>query len=285
MSDNITWEQAVKWLRDQPEMQELVRACYYDDPLFEAAIRYETSEEWKAVQEILPSKTGDALDLGAGRGISSYAMAKAGWHVIALEPDPSPIVGRDAIQGLAEQTKLPIQPMAGYAENIPCVDSQFDLVYGRQVMHHAKNLQKMCNEIARVLKPGGMFIATREHVIHRKEDLQVFLNNHPLHHLYGGENAYLLAEYRSSIYQSGLKLRKIYSPLETVINYFPMDKLQWRVALHRPVKKWLGVSLPILLSDTRYPWAGVINRLLALLHSTLNDVPGRLYTFVAYKKR
>lgn len=27
-----SWEQAVQWLREQPEQQELVLAAYYDDP-------------------------------------------------------------------------------------------------------------------------------------------------------------------------------------------------------------------------------------------------------------
>src|SRR5687768_16392636 len=115
-----TWEQSVLWLRDQPDQQELVRACYYDDPLLGAAKRYESSEEWRVIQEILPRKTGRVLDLGAGRGISSYALAKAGWQVTALVPDPSRIVGRDAIRALAELTGLAIHPLDGYAEKIPC---------------------------------------------------------------------------------------------------------------------------------------------------------------------
>ena len=53
----------------------------------------------------------------------------------------------------------------------------------------------MCEEVARVLKPGGTFIATREHVISKKEDLPVFLANHPLHRFYGGENAFVLQKY------------------------------------------------------------------------------------------
>jgi hypothetical protein len=36
----ITWEEAVLWLRNQPDQAELVRACFYDDPLPAAAERY-----------------------------------------------------------------------------------------------------------------------------------------------------------------------------------------------------------------------------------------------------
>ena len=68
MSATQTWEQAVLWLRSQPQRQDLVRACYYDDPLYEAAERFRQSGEWQAtarlVRRWLPGKV---LDLGAGR--------------------------------------------------------------------------------------------------------------------------------------------------------------------------------------------------------------------------
>jgi hypothetical protein len=35
----MTWEQAVRWLREQPEQQDLVRACFYDDPVEAAIVR------------------------------------------------------------------------------------------------------------------------------------------------------------------------------------------------------------------------------------------------------
>jgi len=279
----ITWEEAVLWLRSQPEQRELVRACYYDDPLLEAAKRFEASEEWQAVREILPRGTGRALDLGAGRGISSYALAKAGWQVDALEPDASSIVGRGAIEEVARASVLPIQPLEGFAEKIPVADEVYDLVYGRQVMHHAHSLQTMCNEIFRVLKPGGTFIATREHVISRKEDLPVFLANHALHHLYGGENAFLLKEYLSAVGWAGLKIECIFGQFDTPINYFPLSKMQWLDEIQYPLAKWLGRPITrVLLSDS-FPWSEYVNGKLSSRASRRDQTPGRLYSFIAVK--
>jgi len=80
----LTWEEAVQWLRDQPEQSELVKHCYYDDPLETAAERFFQSEEWTEVISLLNSKSsGQVLDIGAGRGISSYAFAKSGYSVTA----------------------------------------------------------------------------------------------------------------------------------------------------------------------------------------------------------
>ena len=284
MKDNITWEEAVLWLRAQPEQQELVRACYYDDPLLEAAVRFEASEEWQAVRKILPRKAGSALDLGAGRGISSYALAKAGWQVDALEPDTSAVVGRGAIEQLAHESALPIQLLEGFAEQIPAQDEAYDLVYGRQVMHHAHNLQTMCNEIFRVLKPGGVFIATREHVISKKEDLPVFLANHALHHLYGGENAFLLKEYLAAIECAGLKIQCTYGQFDTPINYFPVSYRQWQDEIQRPLAKWFGRRITRLLLSDAFPWSGFVNGKLSSRASQRDQTPGRLYSFVAVKK-
>jgi len=200
----MNWEQAVIELKTQRDKQELVKACFYDDPLIDATKRYYNSTEWKEVAKYLPREKGKVLDIGAGRGISSYALAKEDWDVTAIEPDPSEIVGSGAIRKLAEENNLDIKVVEGQGEKIPFEDSIFDMVYMRQVLHHAENLEKFCKEAGRVLKTGGVFIATREHVISKKEDLSKFLENHPLHKLYGGENAFLLEEYKKVIENAGI---------------------------------------------------------------------------------
>ena len=280
---DITWEEAVLWLRAQPDQQELVRACFFDDPLPEAAARYEASEEWQAVRAMLPGGKGIALDLGAGRGISSFALAQAGWQVDALEPDPSEIVGRGAIESLATKTSIPIRVLDGFAEQIPVSDEGYDLVFGRQVMHHAQNLPAMCREIFRVLKPGGTFIATREHVISRREDLPTFLATHPLNFLYGGEHAFLLQEYCDALAAAGFQVRAVLGPLDSPINYFPMSRKQWRRTIQAPVAGRIGRPLTRLLLSDVFPWSRQINLRLARRASESDDAPGRLYSFLAHK--
>jgi SAM-dependent methyltransferase len=203
--------------------------------------------------------------------------------VTALEPDSSVVVGRGAIQQLARESALPIQALEGFAEQVPAQDETYDLVYGRQVMHHAHDLQTMCNEIFRVLKPGGIFIATREHVISQREDLSVFLEHHALHHLYGGENAYLLDEYLGAIRSSGLKALELLGSYDSIINYFPRTETQILKQLHSPFTKYLGVSLTRALLYEKLPWTNFINNLLAKRASRQDSSPGRLYTFICEK--
>jgi len=264
---SISWEESVVWLRGQPDQAELVRACFYDDPLLDAAVRYYTSTEWQAVRVLIDGKRGAALDLGAGRGISSYALARDGWQVSALEPDLSNIVGAGAIRALAQEVSLDIRVEQNWGESLPYRDASFDLVYGRQVLHHARDLKQLCREAARVLKPGGTFIATREHVISRHEDLDIFLDSHPLHKLYGGENAYLLREYMDAIRGGGIVLTAVLNPYQSNINLYPETaaglKRRMAAKLHLP---------KALIPNMALVWLGA-----------MNQAPGRLFTFVGRK--
>lgn len=271
-----TWEQAVQWLRDQPDKVQLVADCYYDDPLHGAAERFWSSEEWRAVQVLLDGRTGVALDVGAGRGIASYALAKDGFAVIALEPNPSSLVGATAINSLAKETNTDIQVCEEFSERLPFEDNSFDVVYARAVLHHTSNLNSACSEFQRVLKPGGVLLAVREHVISKKTDLQGFFDIHPLHHLYGGENAFLLEEYEAAIRQAGFADIQIISPWHSPINFAPhtIDSLKNEISY----RFGFLASLVLRLLNVPSIWKLVLNLL-----SVSDRRPGRLYSFLAHK--
>src|SRR5262245_34630854 len=86
----LDWEPAVRRFREAPGNQQAVLDNYFDLPVGGAAERYAASEEFREIVRLLgPGRGRLALDLGAGNGVSSFALAGAGWRVTAVEPDPS----------------------------------------------------------------------------------------------------------------------------------------------------------------------------------------------------
>jgi SAM-dependent methyltransferase len=274
-----TWEDAVVWLRAQPDRQQLVLDAFYDDPLIIAAERYFEGHEWQAVSGIFRERHGKALDVGAGRGIASYALGRSGFAVTALEPDPSAIVGAAAIRALAAEAKLPIEVIDAFSEHLPFADNTFDVAFARAVLHHTSDLDSACREICRVLTPGGIFVAAREHVISRESDLGRFLDQHPLHHLYGGEHAFLLDRYIGALKDGGFASVEVLSPLTSSINLFPYttdtlrDAVIDRLSRKIPVKQ---VWRLVLGSDR------IFQSLLSMA-GRFDNRAGRLYSFVCRK--
>jgi SAM-dependent methyltransferase len=155
-----------------------------------------------------------------------------------------------------------------WGEKLEFKNGYFDLVFIRQALHHAKDLKLLCKEIYRVLKPGGIFMAIREHVISKKEDLPLFLSQHPLHKYYGGESAYLLSEYLDAIKSSGIKMLKVFKPYQSDINLFPDNKEAFKARLAKKL---------------RLPGSYFISSFILYLLGEWSQAPGRLYSFIGKK--
>jgi len=275
---DLTWEQAVRWFRAQPGNESEILSNYFDLPVRRAAERYAASEEFGEVLRLLGAGGGrKILDLGAGNGIASLALAQNGWLVSALEPDSSNEVGAGAIRDLARETGLPIEVVEEFGERLPFPDESFDAIHARQVLHHAADLDTFVREIARVLKPGGLCLATREHVADNDQQLQAFRNEHPLHHLYGGEHAYPLDRYLSAFVDSGLRVIDTWGPIESILNFFPGSEAERQIA-KRQVANRSCFRFGRLLS-----WSAAFRDAQLRRYTQRDQTPGRIFSFLVGK--
>ena len=270
-------DDAIRSLRQDPQHADLVRDAYLGPDVADSAYRFSASEEFRAVRKLLDQSIQGSrvLDVGAGVGIASYAFLKAGAHkVYALEPDRSDLVGLGALRTLSNSH--PIVPLQAFSETIPLADEVVDIVYARQVLHHTRDLARALRECARVLRPGGIFVACREHVVKDEADKVKFLEDHVVHQMAGGENAYRLREYTQAITQAGLTLEAVLNPYESVINYFPTPKEQVERQrtrqIRRNLSKWGRYALRIPLL-----------RQLIIRYGDAS-YPGNMYSFIATKR-
>lgn len=90
------------------------------------------------------------LDYGCGTGESTLALARLGASVVGFD-----ISRRRISEARIRCAHLPgVSFVQCAAEELPFEDSTFDVVIGKQILHHL-DLKVAIPEVARVLRPGG----------------------------------------------------------------------------------------------------------------------------------
>jgi hypothetical protein len=113
-------------------------------------------------------------------------------------------------------------------------------------------------------------------VISRREDLQKFLDGHPLHRIYGGENALLLREYVAALRAAGLRVDTVLGPFDSEINFAP----QTRETLRREIARRAGLRGRGMQFVAEALGRPAIWRFVRGALRMIDRRPGRLYSFV-----
>ncbi len=142
-----TWLQHMTWRRDFARWRErrINQENYQDERL-------------AMLERVTGPLTGlRLLDLGAGMGGFAVAAALRGADVTVCEYNPAycEII---ALRAARHNRTLPIFNAAG--EALPFPDAGFDTVVSWDVIEHVRSPERMLEEIARVLRPGGHVLLT-----------------------------------------------------------------------------------------------------------------------------
>lgn len=96
------------------------------------------------------------LEVGAGSGtIYPHSIRSKVARLVGLDPDPRVVDNPQLDQGVV-----------GVCEDLPFPDASFDVVFHRMVAEHLPTPVIATREIARVLKPGGLFFMHTPNRLH-----------------------------------------------------------------------------------------------------------------------
>ena len=97
----------------------------------------------------------DVLDLGCAGGFMAEALGACGANVTGIDPAAEAVT---AARAHARTMDLRIGYDTGVGEVLPYADASFDAVVCVDVLEHVADLHKILAEVARTLRPGGLFL-------------------------------------------------------------------------------------------------------------------------------
>lgn len=95
------------------------------------------------------------LDLGCAGGFMAEALEDRGARVTGIDPAEQAIA---AAHAHAQAAGRRIRYDVGVGEALPYADEDFDAVVCVDVLEHVSDLDRVLAEVARTLRPGGLFL-------------------------------------------------------------------------------------------------------------------------------
>jgi 2-polyprenyl-6-hydroxyphenyl methylase/3-demethylubiquinone-9 3-methyltransferase len=95
------------------------------------------------------------LDVGCGGGLLAEEFARLGCAVTGVDPSTESL---QVARAHAREGGHDIEYMEATGEQLPFGDGEFPAVYCCDVLEHVDDVGRTISEIARVLRPGGVFL-------------------------------------------------------------------------------------------------------------------------------
>ncbi|MBQ7328149.1 MAG: methyltransferase domain-containing protein [Clostridia bacterium] len=180
--------------------------------------------EIPTIKRLLPDLKGKTiLDLGCGAGGMTRYFAECG----AKE-----VVGIDISENMIECARketadknITYKVMA--MEDITSLNRQFDLVFSSLAFHYVADFNKLCQDIATLLAPGGMLLFSQEHP---NTTAPIRSENVQKHYEFDGKTYWVISDYNNvgprTILWNNEYVLKFHRNFETIINSLINNKFE-----------------------------------------------------------
>ncbi len=210
------------------------------------------------VEWLAPQRGERILDLGCGDGRLTERILAAGADVEGVDASPTMIEAARA-RG--------IKAIEAKAEQLPYDDTSFDAVFSNAALHWVRDQDAMMDQVHRVLKPGGRFVAEmggHGNIAAIRVGLMAVLARHGYGDREDGVNYYPTQElYRDRLEKHGFNVERIaLIPRPTPLPETGME------AWLRTFRRGVLDGLPESLRET------IVSETAALLAPALQDEAG-----------
>ncbi|MGZ4677098.1 MAG: class I SAM-dependent methyltransferase [Acidimicrobiia bacterium] len=232
---NDPWEQHAQWWQDG----------FTDgaDPEYEEQILPIVAEELAGRDRV--------LDVGTGEGqLARHLVAHGATRVVGVDPSVAQLATARARGGGPRYAR-------SAAAALPFADGVFDAVLACLVFEHIEAVDEAIAEVARVLRPGGVFLFLLNHPL-----LQVpgsgWIDDHILEEQYWRIGPYLVESLEEEEIAPGVHLPFIHRPMSRYVNSLAANGL----LLHRMLEP--APPPGFLARAPEYAESATIPRLLVL---------------------
>jgi SAM-dependent methyltransferase len=144
---------------DSPQMRQFRRDAYGEDIGQHSWV--DAAELRRDIPRLGLSPSSRLLDLGCGPcGPLAFILVNAGCQGVGLEQSPAALqIGRERAASLGIEALLSVQ-LADLNEPLPFEPRSFDAAISLDVILHLRDRQEFFLAVAKLLRPGGLFLVT-----------------------------------------------------------------------------------------------------------------------------
>lgn len=114
--------------------------------------KYEDMADRMAIRRLLPKSMGKFVDIAGGYGRLADEYIPRAQSATLFDYSKTELAQAEEIYGKKLKTK------AGDIYSLPFKDGEFDALMMVRATHHFKDMQKVSDELYRILKPGGVAV-------------------------------------------------------------------------------------------------------------------------------